>query len=157
MPSRKKLRVHEKLTLKLYKWKNHTLKPDTTVEFSSGSFLFVKSIIQQHESIFLSGIILGRNSDFEGKLPKKKLNELYFVHQKKIIDGEIIDDSLEELEIKEVLKVGELVRTNMRWKPRFRSKETLGDTREEKQQWVRENGVLTVRWKSSTLDGTHGR
>jgi DNA (cytosine-5)-methyltransferase 1 len=32
----------------------------------------------------------------------------------------------------------------------IRSKDTLGDTREEKQQWVRENGVLTVRWKFVT-------
>jgi hypothetical protein len=44
---------------------------------------------------------------------------------KEIIDGEIIDDSLEELEIKEVLKVRELVRMNKRWEPRLGARTLL--------------------------------
>ncbi|KAN0106830.1 S-adenosyl-L-methionine-dependent methyltransferase [Hyaloscypha variabilis] len=153
MPSRKKLRVHEKITLKLYKGKNDTIKPDTT----------------QHELIFLSGVILRRNSDFEGKLPKK-LNELYFVHQKKIIDGEIIDDSLEELEIKEVLKVRELVRMNKRWEPRLGARTLL----KMKRKFIprRELSTLTelyctpgeyilpsilrLAWRGKTVEGRDG-
>jgi DNA (cytosine-5)-methyltransferase 1 len=40
-----------------------------------------------------------------------------------------------------------LIRTNNTWSPRFRSKGTPGQTREEKQEHIRHNGVLTARWK----------
>lgn len=57
---------------------------------------------------------------------------MYFVHRKTIVNGKERDDSFEKHGMKEVVKVRELVRTNKRWEPRFRSKEIRGDTREEK-------------------------
>ena len=39
------------------------------------------------------------------------------------------------------MKVRELVRTNKTWFPRFRSKDTPGQTREEKQEHIRAKGV----------------
>ncbi|KAE9370082.1 hypothetical protein N431DRAFT_468160 [Stipitochalara longipes BDJ] len=146
MPPQKRPRVHEKVTLESYKWKSHTLKVDTTVELTSGDFLFIKSIIQQQRSVVLSGLILRRNSDFEGKLPKK-LNEVYFVHQRVIWRGKLEDRSLEEIGINEVAKIRELVRINKLWVPKFRTVDTMGKTKEIKQQYIRDHGVLTARWK----------
>ena len=144
MPVRKKPRLHE--TIKPCNWKAQTLKPEDTVELSSGDFLFIKSILQEQQSIVLSGFLLRRNSDFEGQLPKK-LNEVYFIHSHNVVHGEVYDHSLKEFPLRHIVNVRELVRTNKTWLTRFRSKDTPGQTREEKQEHIRLNGVLTARWK----------
>jgi DNA (cytosine-5)-methyltransferase 1 len=40
-----------------------------------------------------------------------------------------------------------LIRANKPWEPRLRSRTTPGETREEKQRWVRQSGMLRVRWR----------
>jgi hypothetical protein len=55
MPVRKKPCLHE--TIKSCNWKEQILKPEDTVELSSGDFLFIKSIIQEQQSIVLSGLL----------------------------------------------------------------------------------------------------
>jgi DNA (cytosine-5)-methyltransferase 1 len=135
MPVRKKPNFHE--TIKSCNWKGQTLKPEDTVQLSSGDFLFIKSILQEQQSIVLSGFLLRRNSDFEGRLPKK-LNEVYFIHSHEVVRGEVYDHSMKKFPLRHIVNVRELVRTNKTWVPRFRSKDTPGQTR-EKQEHIRHN------------------
>jgi len=120
------------------------LEPETIVEVSSGDFLLIKAI-QQDQTIILSGLLLRRNSGFGGKLPRK-LNEVYFDHRKWVIGSGAHDQLVQDFSLEKVVKVRELIiRTNKRWEPRLSSRTTPGETREEKQQWVRQSGLLRVR------------
>ena len=77
----------------------------------------------------------------------KKFNEVYFVHSHEVVRGEVYDHSLKKFPLRYIINVRELVLTNKTWVPRFRSKDTPGQTREERQEHIRHNGVLTAGWK----------
>jgi DNA (cytosine-5)-methyltransferase 1 len=95
MSVRKKSRLHE--TFKFCNWKGQTLKPEDTVQISSGDFIFIKSILQEH-SIVLSGLLLRRNSDFEMRVAKKP-NKVYFIHNPKVVRGEVLRSFAEDVSL----------------------------------------------------------
>jgi hypothetical protein len=77
---------------------------------------------------------------------RESFNEVYFDHRKWVIGSGAHDQLVQDFSLEKVVKVRELIiRTNKRWEPRLSSRTTPGETREEKQQWVRQSGLLRVR------------
>jgi len=100
--------------IKHFKWNNSFLKPGKTVSLKDDSFLHITKVIQNQETdiVTLRGWQLKRNRDFDGSLPKQK-NELCYIHEVDMDDDRpMLEQSVIEVKLDQVLKIRRLVLTN---------------------------------------------
>jgi hypothetical protein len=148
--------------IKQTKWNGVLLTVNETVELKNGSFLKIKTIIenQQTSEITLRGWQLLRNKIFGGMLPKK-LNEVCFNFQVDLDDPRpILEQSVVAVQLEDAVQVRQLICTNCPF-PAFRykvpeefSKVEFRDYNERQQrtkEYVQEHEALTARRKFVTV------
>jgi len=137
-----------------YSWGNSSLRAGKTVELKDGTFLQIKAIIQdlQTDDVRIRGWQLKRSSDLDGILPKQ-LNELCYIHEVELDDDRpILEQSVHEVALHDVLKFRRLICTNEPFPAhRFDKEHRPCDTKEKNMEWARKEEILVVRWKFITI------
>ena len=135
-----------------YKWHEVFLKAGKTVELRNGSFLTLKTVIQnvQTDEVKLRGWQLRRAREVEGL--HKKLNEIVFIFEVTLDDQQTCwEQNVIEVAVNDILRIRKLICTNRsfpdcRWDPDY----VQGKTRKEQTEYVEKHEVLVARWKSIT-------
>jgi hypothetical protein len=135
-----------------YKWDGVFLKAGKTVELQNGSFLTIKTVIQniQTDEFKLRGWQLRRVREVEGL--HNKLNEVAFIFEVTLDDQRpCSEQSVIEIAVNDILRIRKLVCTNRsfpdcRWDP----DNVQGRTRKEQTEYVKVHEILVARWKSIT-------
>ena len=135
-----------------YKWHGLFLKAGKTVELKNGSFLTIKTVIQniQTDEVKLRGWQLRRAREVEGL--HNKLNEVVFIFEVTLDDQRpCLEQNVIEIAVNDILRIRKLICTNRsfpdcRWDPDY----VQGHTRKEQTEYVEKHEVLVARWKSIT-------
>ncbi|KAH8819216.1 S-adenosyl-L-methionine-dependent methyltransferase [Xylogone sp. PMI_703] len=143
------------LEIECYKWHDYSLRRGKTVELRDGSFLHIRTIIRNKvtESIILKGWKLLRTLTLDGLL-LKKLNELCFLQEVDLDDPRPAgEQSINDVKLEDVLRFRKLIKTNKLF-PAHRF--DISNVQHilspcQRKNYIRENNVLVVRWKYTTI------
>lgn len=144
-------------TLQTFSYSGQTLKPGKTVEMADGAFLRIKAILEDRRrgKIFLKGFRFQRNRSLKGLL-ESKINEVTFMAKYDPDDRrDILEQSIETIEIAAVVKIRELVVTNHQF-PALSYRETDPASLSSSLEYISAHCRLTCRWKYLKTSNNEG-
>ncbi|KAG0648963.1 Cytosine-specific methyltransferase [Hyphodiscus hymeniophilus] len=145
------------IELSTYEWNNSRLKAGKTVELRDGSFLKIKTVVQnvQSDALALRGWKLKRTTrlrKYHG-IVLRNLNELIFTFQVDLDDPRhYLEQSVVEVALEDVLRIRKLVCTNYPF-PKFRFDDELLHTDKPERiakEKIKDTEVLVARYKITT-------
>ena len=144
-------------TLQTHSYDGRTLKPGKTVEIADGAFLRIKAILEDRRTgeVFLEGLRFERTISLDGLLEFKR-NEVAMVMKLDRNDRrDILEQSIEVVELAAVVKIRELVKTNQQF-PALSFRETDPESLTLSKEYMRDQGRLVCRWNYVKINKNEG-
>lgn len=133
--------------IQTYSYNGRTLKPGKTVEMVDGTFLRIKTIVEDPRTgeIFLKGFQLQRARTLNGLLERNRNEVALVLKLDKTDRRDMLDQSIEVVKLAAVVKIRDLVRTNQQF-PALSYRTTDPESIRLGKDYIVNHSRLVCRW-----------
>ena len=143
--------------LQSHSYGGRTLRHDKTVEMTDGTFLKIKAILEDHRTgdIFLKGFRFQRAVSLNGQLEFKRNEVARILKLDKTDRRDILEQSIEVVEIAAVVRIRELVTTNQQF-PTLSYRESDPTGKNFNKKFIYDHCRLVCRWNYVKISQNEG-
>ena len=143
--------------LQSHSYDGHTLRQGKTVEMTDGTFLKIKAILEDRRTgdIFLRGFRYQRAVSLGGPLEYKRNEVARILKLDKNDRRDILDQSIEIIELATVVRIRELITTNQQF-PALNYRETDPESKRFSKRFIYDHCRLICRWNYVKVSQNEG-